>query len=165
MITTPWKQRGREWLFLLTINPYADDISLLRSMKEAGNIPAHGYYDQLVELKSDLDSFKGKCKQPESIPLTTNTKDTSGLDMLLAASGTFNNDYVAPLSGGYNTPKEATVFGVGDAMGALDDPFLQDFLQQPYTNWPSDDFGGPGAVVPSEQLQFDWENANLFGNT
>jgi hypothetical protein len=47
-------------------------------------------------------------------------------------------------------------------VGALDDPFLQDFLQQPYGNWNPDSYQ-PVSGIPSAQLQFDWENANLFG--
>jgi len=123
--------------------------SLLRSMRDAGNLPASGYYDQLLVLKGDFDSLKTKIRQPVS--------ESDGLQMLLAASG-------SQMSRSPNT----TAFGVGDAGGAvLDDPFLQEFMQmpQPYVS-----FGvglgefDPVSGLPVGQLQFDWENANLFGN-
>lgn len=78
-----------------------------------------------------------------------------------------------------HTPGDGGAFGVGDAskylsilysleiadlyqVGALDDPFLQDFLQHPYGNWNQESYD-PVSGIPSGQFQFDWENANLFG--
>lgn len=137
-------------------------------MREAGNLPACGYNDQLTELKADLDSLKDKNKHQQRQVTVPKVGEANGLDMLLnAASGTFSGQHTPRNNGGTNTPREGGgAFGVGDAMGALDDPFLQDFLQQPYGNWTGDSsFDPPPAGgLPSVQLQFDWENANLFGN-
>ncbi|KAH8595755.1 fungal-specific transcription factor domain-containing protein [Bisporella sp. PMI_857] len=136
--------------------------SLLRSMRETGNLPASGYYDQLVELKLDLDSLKQNSGEHQSSQPTT--KGNNGLEMLLAASSSVHQGEQAHSNGATQTPASSgTAFGVGDAMGALDDPFLQDFLQQPYGNWNPDSFD-PVSGMPSTQFQFDWENANLYGN-
>lgn len=117
-------------------------------MREAGNLPASGYHDQLLVLKADLDSLKDNGGN-------RNLSESNGLAMLLAASGSVGEQ------------SNNTAFGVGDAgAGAvLDDPFLQEFMQQPYGNWDTDQFDhdDPGTTATG-QFQFDWENANLFGN-
>jgi hypothetical protein len=132
-------------------------------MKEAGNIPAHGYYDQLIELRVDLEKFKAKANQQHQLMPAATHKEVNGLEMLLAASGSHNTEALPRLSG-TNTPKEIAMFGVGDAMGALDDPFLQDFLQQPFRDWPAEGIDPLSTSAMPTQLQFEWENANLFGN-
>lgn len=137
--------------------------SLLRSMRETGNLVASGYYDQLVELKRDLDSLREKSKQRH--PSQRNLAESNGLDMLLAATTSAGQQQMSRRNGtciNAHTPGDGGAFGVGDAMGALDDPFLQDFLQQPYGSWNQESYDSvPG--LPSTQFQFDWENANLFG--
>ena len=116
-------------------------------------------YDQLVELKVDLDSVKQNTKDRQGS--LTNTNEPNGLDILLAASDSVGHQ--PPRTQGMgNSPSDGT-FGVGDAMGALDGPFLLDFLQQPYDNWNENSFD-PTSGLPVTQSQFDWENANLFGN-
>lgn len=128
-------------------------------MREAGNIPAQGLSDQLMELRTDLETLKGRQQKRSVVPPTT---EANGLEMLLAATGSFDTNHMPRMSGA-NTPR-AGVFGVGDAMGALDDPYLQDFLQQTYREWNTDDFDANTGDVISGPLQFDWENANMFGS-
>lgn len=116
-------------------------------------------YDQLVELKVDLDSLKQTTKE---VPATLNSAgEPNGLEMLLAASDSVGHQ-PSRTHGIGHSPSDGT-FGVGDAMGALDGPFLIDFLQQPYDTWNSNAFD-PSSGLPVTQSQFDWENANLFGN-
>jgi proline utilization trans-activator len=136
--------------------------SLLRTMKEAGNIPAQGLTDQLTELRNDLDRLKERRKHKSNVTTAQRGDDTDGLGLLLAATGTFNHNRLPGLSG-TSTPR-AGAFGVSDAVGAFDDPFLQDFLQQPYRDWTAQNFGADPNEIPPGQLQFDWENANLFGS-
>ena len=116
-------------------------------------------YDQLVELKADLDSLHHQTNDQQS-PLTSTT-EPNGLEMLLAASDSVGHQ-PAQTHGVVHSPSDGT-FGVGDAMGALDGPFLLDFLQQPYESWNANSFD-PSSGMPAAQFQFDWENANLFGN-
>lgn len=130
--------------------------SLLRFMKDAGNLPASGSYDQLIELKTELDSLKTR-------------ERSNGLQMLLAASTSVSGQPGPPNNHPHvltpsSTFADVMAFGVGDGVGAvLDNPLLQDFLQQPYSNWPAEPFD-PVSGLPAGQFQFDWENANLFGN-
>jgi len=135
--------------------------SLLRSMKEAGSIPAQGLTDQLTDLRNDLERLKDRRKHKTILTPSNGGEDADGLGLLLAATNGFSNNHL-PRHSGTSTPR-AGVFGVGDAMGALDDPFLQDFLQQPYRDWTTENLGEAQSEVPPEQFQFDWENANLFG--
>lgn len=111
-----------------------------------------------MELKVDLDSLKDN-KSGGNDNLTS-TSEPNGLEMLLAASDSVGHQ--PPRTGIVHSPSDGT-FGVGDAMGALDGPFLLDFLQQPYDNWNENSFD-PTSGLPVTQSQFDWENANLFGN-
>lgn len=163
-------------------------------MRESGNLPASGCYDQLVELKTSLDSLISK-SHPQKVRTASDlsSASNSGLRVLLAASDAVNsgpsisNAQALPASDQppiHHTPhlrnnrggEGFTAFGVGVSMGALDDPFLQDFLQEPYGGWAG---SGAGAVLDpltglpmagqevggagNGGFTFEWENANLFG--
>ena len=113
-------------------------------------------YDQLVELKVDLDSVKQNTKDRQGS--LTNTNEPNGLDILLAASDSVGHQ--PPRTQGMgNSPSDGT-FGVCDAMGALDGASLLDFL---HDNWNANSFD-PTSGLPVAQSQFDWEDANLYGN-
>ncbi len=145
-------------------------MSLLRSMRDDGNVPANDYYEQLVQLRCDLNHAREQMRG--AIEGSQNgATESNGLQLLLAASGSFND-------AGPSTPgatRTDTTFGEGipfgapgdfDTGAALDDPFLQDFLaqKQPYTPWAPDSIGPFPTGDPNGQWNFDWEDANLFGN-
>jgi hypothetical protein len=143
-------------------------LSLLKAMRDDGNVPAVDYYGQLVLLKGDLERAQelmhGTAAKTDTAGGAVNDTggDSNGLhDLLVAASTSFDNV-------GNGTMSHEMAFSAienFDTGAALDDPFLQGFLaqQQPYVAWDAD----PSLVFPSEDLSgqwtFDWEDANLFG--
>jgi len=142
--------------------------SLLRSMRDDGNVPARSYYQQLIGLKTDIDRLREETKvlheSSSSAPDGAN-----GLQMLLAASGSFNVGHDAHPSSVSSSimTNERLVPAMGDGLGVaaiLDDPFLQDFLAQsgPLGSWTTEfEMDPPGNTTV--QWSFDWEDANLFG--
>jgi hypothetical protein len=126
-------------------------------MRDTGNLPASGYYDQLIELRSDLDSLR-TVKQPV-ITVQAGENQANGLSMLIAASGSL----VDPQMQRTNLPPGSPAYMEGmipyvtnDLGNFLDDPSLADFLDPRFF----DSMSG----FPVEQAQYEWGNANYFGD-
>lgn len=140
-------------------------LGLLKAMRDEGNMPAHDYYEQLVQLKSDLNQAKDKMIGSTILSPGVTAKE-DGLQMLLAASGSGKNaenleQNTSPgnaMIGGNFTASE--IFDTG---AALNNPPLLDFMTQqqlPWTTNSSTTF--PGGDFEA-QWNFDWEDANLYG--
>lgn len=151
--------------------------SLLRSMKDDGNVPASDYYDQLVQLK---DALHGACakklKRLETNHPTPNMAD--GLQMLAAASGmgsihAIQNSSFVPKaeSASQLTATDKHSIGNGDA---LHDPFLNGLFSQPashpqgqplnQTSWAPAALDSMFSTSATDQLlwDFDWESVGML---
>lgn len=133
--------------------------SLLRSMRDDGNVPASDYYDQLVQLEEDLKQACTRRKQKSNeIPASTNV-NASGLDLLLQASGTdgssqlSQNLALASHAGNESGPpsQHSEYMTSNDP---LNDPFLSGFLSQTQNAWPFDIMFTSGS---GEQQSWDFD--------
>ena len=140
-------------------------LSFLKAMRDEGNMPAHDYYEQLVQLKNDLDQAKdnmiGSTVMNPSV-----TAEENGLQMLLAASGSVRNAENLE----QNTQSDAAMIGgnfsaseIFDTGAALNNPPLLDFMTQQQLPWTADSSSAFSGGDFDVQWNFDWENANLYG--
>lgn len=137
--------------------------SLLRSMKDDGNVPASDYYEQLVQIEEDLQQACARRRNRIELPLPS-TINTDGLHLLLAASGTDTNE--TALSAGVisqsgNSLVQATLHTESDA---LNDPFLSGFLSQPQAAWTSSAFEPMFTSENGEQQlwDFNWDSGGII---
>lgn len=115
-------------------------LKLLKTMRDDGNIPAHNYFDQLMQLKDDLDHavkhMRGYLTATE-----IDGQQSDGLQMLLAAG---SSDARTEIRTAPRLLRDAQSFGglrsEYDTDAILLDPYVQDFLksQQPYLQCSSD---------------------------
>ncbi len=140
-------------------------LELLKTMRDDGNIPAHNYYDQLIQLKDDLDH----AVELMNTDFTTTQSDgdqNNGLQMLLAASsrdiGTEVHTTGRLLSEGHSFGAFGNYY---DTSAVLNDPYIQDFLnsQQPYAQFLTD----TAPSFPVDDLNgffdFDFLDVNATG--
>ena len=124
-------------------------LNLLKGMRDGGNMPAHSYYEQLMQLKCDLDHAAEQIRRNFTMPQNSGDQ-SNGLHLLVAASGTeLGLENHGILDEGHNF----SAFGNYDTGAVLNGPYIQHFLnqQQPYAqsltdaipSFPSDDFNGP----------------------
>lgn len=137
--------------------------SLLRSMRDDGNVPASDYYEQLAQIEEDLkDACARRRKLPEILPPTAN--NAPGLHLLLAASGTDNHQVPQSVSvsdsAQHGSMQLPSAFHTESAsMGdPLNDPFLSGFLSQPQAAWDPTAFEPMFTGNNEQQLwDFNWE--------
>ncbi|TVY36614.1 putative transcriptional regulatory protein [Lachnellula subtilissima] len=140
--------------------------SLLRSMRDDGNVPASDYYEQLAQIEEDLkDACARRRKRPEILPAPPpppNTNNAHGLHLLLAASGTDNHQ--VPQIPSDNTQHGSMAIppafhGESTSMGdPLNDPFLSGFLSQPQAAWDPTAFEPMFTGNNDQHLwDFNWE--------
>jgi hypothetical protein len=137
-------------------------LSLLKAMRDEGNMPAHDYYEQLVQLKSDLDRAKDQI-MGSTILSPGVTAEDNGFQMLLAASGSVRNAENLERNATSSAAMIGGNFGASetfDTGAALNNPPLVDFMTLPWTADSSTAFPDGDFEV---QWNFDWENANLYG--
>jgi hypothetical protein len=131
-------------------------LSLLKDMRDGGNIPAHDYYDQLMQLKSDLDhaaeQIRGNFTEPQN-----NGDQSNGLHLLVAASGTELGTDNRGITGVLDDGQNFGAFRNYDTRMVLNGPYIQHFLnqQQPYAQSLTDAI----ASFPSDDLNwcFDFD--------
>jgi hypothetical protein len=126
-------------------------LSLLKGMRDGGSMPAHSYYEQLVQLKCDLDHAAEQIRGNFMVP-QNNGDQISGLHLLVAASGTELGTENHGITGVLDEGHTFSAFGNYDTGAVLNGPYIQHFLnqQQPYAqsltdaipSFPSDDFNG-----------------------
>lgn len=141
--------------------------SLLRSMRDDGNVPASDYYEQLVQIEEDLKQACAKRKKRSQLPPPSN-HNANGLHLLLAASGTDNHPPTQSTAHPSQTggiPIPPTINMGSTSMGdALNDPFLSGFLSQPESTWAPNAFGPMFANDNNEQQlwDFNWESGGMI---
>lgn len=143
--------------------------SLLRSMRDDGNVPASDYYEQLVQLK---DALKEACEKKKSLPEPTpqTPSKANGLHLLLAASGTENTQaqqQMIPASGtgmmqGFSAANREDV-----VTDPLNDQFLNGFWAQSQVQtaaWAPAAFESMFAAGTTEQMlwDLDWESGGMI---
>lgn len=126
-------------------------LKLLKTMRDDGNIPAHNYYDQLMQLKNDLDNAVEDMDRNFAVT-KIDSHQSNGLQMLLAASGSDLGTEVRTAPRLLGEGQSFGAFGnYYDTSAVLNDPYIQDFLnsQQPYGQsltdtipFPTDDLSG-----------------------
>ncbi|KAF8855632.1 hypothetical protein BDZ45DRAFT_655029 [Acephala macrosclerotiorum] len=134
--------------------------SLLRSMRDDGNVPASDYYEQLVQLEEDLKQACARRKRKGAEPPPHIDAQASGLDLLLAASGTDSSAHgsqnlaLSSLSGNVSmtSSQHEEYLSSNDP---LNDPFLSGFLSQPQASWPFDIMFTSGSGDQSSSWGFD----------
>ncbi|KAJ9149000.1 C6 transcription factor [Pleurostoma richardsiae] len=130
-------------------------LQLLQSMADDGNLPARELCERLASLKRELDTM---CRDQNLGP-------DKGY---ITAAGTFAAHIVpsSRRSGGPETmrPSEATPVGsspAGETSSTgptlLEDPFLRDFLGQPYSEWSPSAFGMTNDEMGISSLAWDIE--------
>lgn len=151
-------------------------LSLLRSMRDDGNLSASDHYDLLRSLKIDLEEARKQAINNANgtvQPILNN----SGLQTFtptfnsIVEEGEQAGEAVVDtdLSNANETViAEAMTFGVFenlDSAAVLDDPFLQSFLaqQQPRPgSWQTEAVGLFPAGIVNADWNLDWENATAF---
>ncbi len=151
--------------------------SLLRSMKDDGNVPASDYYDQLVQLK---DALHGACaKKMKNIETNHQTRTMAdGLPMAAAASGMGSNQIshapsLAPKAESVPQLPTTNKHSISDG-DALHDPFLNGLFSQSashpqgqssnQTSWAPAALDSMFSTSTTEQLlwDFDWESVGIL---
>lgn len=143
---------------------------LLKDMRDAGNMAAHDYYEQLNQLKSDLDHAREQMSGDLS-GLQCGGDQSNGLQLPLAANDTFSHvgssapgTTAAPMSEGTYFEDQAS-FDMGSA---FDDPFMQGWLnpfaqQQPFELFMEEANSFPPSGDLNGQWIPQWANASLAG--
>ncbi|KAI8263210.1 putative transcriptional regulatory protein [Colletotrichum sp. SAR11_239] len=136
--------------------------TLLQSMADDGNLPAAELRDRLATLKEDLESKYA----------TSSCQVTGPKQGYMTAAGTFAA-HVAPTSSrrkgdpnrsqpgqtpSTTTSPAAEVSSVGRA--PFDDPFIQDFLGQPYSEWSPSAFDITNDEIGVSSLAWDIRTTN-----
>ncbi|RDW78260.1 hypothetical protein BP5796_06112 [Coleophoma crateriformis] len=141
--------------------------SVIRSMREEGNVPASEYFDQLVHLKQDLEeacarrrrykpqqasSSSGPVPSPQQLTAAPSNKPPNLHDLAHAASHMSIPQAVPP-----------TTETAGATDNVLQDPTLSDFLAEPLANWDPSVFDQILTGTSGDQSfwNFDWGKANL----
>lgn len=125
-------------------------LSLLKGMRDGGNVPAHNYYEQLVQLKCDLDHAAEQIHGNFTVP-QNNSDQSNGVHLLAAASGSELGTENRGMTGVLGEGQNFSAFGNYDTREVLG-PYIQHFLnqQQPFAqsmtytipSFPTDDFNG-----------------------
>lgn len=117
--------------------------SLLRYMRDDGNVPARDYYEQLEQLERDLAEAKAR-RRPCPQQSHPNSTESNGLQLLLQATGTestrANCNIGHPASAQYLALDSARTNEIITTSDALSDPFLYGFLSQPQPAWGAEAF-------------------------
>jgi hypothetical protein len=127
-------------------------LKLLRAMRDDGNIPAHNYYDQLMQLKDDLDNAVENMNRGFAAA-EGDGHQSNGLQTSLAASspniGTGVQTAPRLLS---NASSFGDFVNYYPTDAILLDPYVQDFLksQQAYSQCSTD------AITPFSTDNFGW---------
>jgi proline utilization trans-activator len=126
-------------------------LSLLKDMRDGGNMPAHNYYDQLVQLKRDLDHAAEQVRGNHTMPRSDGDQ-SHGIHLPVAASGGELGIAHRGTPGLLHDGQTSSAIGNYDTARVLNDPYIQNFLnqQQPYVqsltdaipSFPPDDFSG-----------------------
>lgn len=102
-------------------------VSLLKNMRDAGNMPAHDYYEQLVQLNCDLLRAAEQMSGNPTAKSNRDQKESHQLALPLAASSPFVDvRSIASPGGGLNFE----AYEYYDTITVLDHPYIQDFLAQ-----------------------------------
>lgn len=104
-------------------------LSLLKSMRDGGNMPAHNYYYQLVQLKRDLDHASEQIRGNFTVP-QNNGDQSNGLQLLVAASGSELETENRGMTGVLDERHNFSAFGNYDTGAVLNGPYIQHFLNQ-----------------------------------
>lgn len=140
-------------------------LSLLKAMRDDGNMPAHNYYDQLLQLKFDLDHAVEQI-DTNSEAIQSDSDQSNGLQMLLAASGSDIGTEARTTAGVLGEGQTFGAFGNYDTSEVLNDPYIQNFLnqQQPYAHCMTDDIPSFPNGDLDGQFEFDFLDMNVLGN-
>jgi proline utilization trans-activator len=168
-----------------TLNPNPSDAdavalawNLIQSMVDDGNLPAREFCERLVSLQRDLDELTQsdalRTMRPEkgyvagagefAAPVVPGLPYAGGA-MGSLRHGSMPNGASAGLAGdvGAKVLSPAGVGGItpgASHSGALDDPFIRDFLGQPDSEW------SPGMLdMSNEELgtwSLAWDTGHLF---
>lgn len=115
-------------------------VKLLKTMRDDGNISAHNYYDQLMQLKDDLDHAVGNMDRNPTATYSGGHQ-SNGFQMRLAASGSDVGTEVqtAPklLNEGHSFGAFGNYYDTGEVLNV---PYVQRFVnsQQLYEQCPTD---------------------------
>jgi proline utilization trans-activator len=128
--------------------------SLLRSMRDDGNLPAEEYYDQLLQLRTDLNQVNGNGMGRSNA--------TSDVQSTKSANSRVNAATTKTTTPNTNSRRVSQMGESAIGATGLDDPFIHDFLMQTDAQLSMEYPGiSEASLLP---WSAEWEDVDTFGS-